>query len=208
MKNKNGLGNMMKEAGILFAITLLAGLALGFVYQLTKEPIRIQKERKIQEACQEVFQDAVSFEALNVTPDEQMRETFAGEGISVGNVFGAYDGNNGLLGYVVEMISTEGYGGKIGLYMGIRNGGILNGVAILEISETPGLGMEAESVLIPQFAGKQESTFTYTKTGAENDSQIDAISGATITTKAVVSAVNAGLTFYGEMLQEGGVSHE
>lgn len=204
MKKKNGLGTMMKEAGILFAITLLAGLALGFVYQLTKEPIRIQKERKIQEACQEVFQDAASFEALSLTPDEQMREAFAGEGISVGNVFGAYDGNNGLLGYVVEMISTEGYGGKIGLYMGIRNDGTLNGVAILEISETPGLGMEAESVLVPQFAGKQEGAFTYTGTGAENDSQIDAISGATITTKAVVGAVNAGLTFYGEILQKGG----
>ena len=208
MKRKNGLGNMMKEAGILFAITLLAGLALGFVYQLTKEPIRIQKEKKIQEACREVFQDADAFEVLNLTPDAQMQETFAGDGISVGNVFGAYDENSRLMGYVVEMISTEGYGGKIGLYMGIRNDGTLNGVAILEISETPGLGMEAESVLIPQFAGKKVAAFTYTKTGAENDSQVDAISSATITTKAVVGAVNAGLTYFAESLQGGGGSHD
>ena len=38
MKNKSDIGTMLKEAGILFAITLIAGLLLGFVYELTKEP--------------------------------------------------------------------------------------------------------------------------------------------------------------------------
>ena len=46
---------MLKEAGILFAITLIAGLLLGFVYELTKEPIRLQEEKAVQEACQAVF---------------------------------------------------------------------------------------------------------------------------------------------------------
>lgn len=49
---------MLKEAGILFAITLIAGLLLGFVYELTKEPIRQQEEKAVQEACQAVFADA------------------------------------------------------------------------------------------------------------------------------------------------------
>ena len=39
---------MLKEAGILFAITLIAGLLLGFVYELTKEPIRLQEEKAVQ----------------------------------------------------------------------------------------------------------------------------------------------------------------
>jgi electron transport complex protein RnfG len=52
VKNKNDIQAMLKEAGILFAITLIAGLLLGFVYELTKEPIRQQEEKAVQEACQ------------------------------------------------------------------------------------------------------------------------------------------------------------
>ena len=64
MKNKNDIQAMLKEAGILFAITLIAGLLLGFVYELTKEPIRQQEEKAVQEACQAVFADAEHFEEL------------------------------------------------------------------------------------------------------------------------------------------------
>ena len=56
--------------------------------------------------------------------------------------------------------------------------------------------MKAEAVLKPQFANKKVSNFTYTKSGATMDSQIDAISGATITTNAVTTAVNAGLYIF------------
>ena len=55
MNSNKDIAVMLKEAGILFAITLLSGLILGFVYELTKEPIRIQEERAIQEACSEVL---------------------------------------------------------------------------------------------------------------------------------------------------------
>ena len=65
MKNKSDLTVMLKEAGILFAITLIAGLVLGMVYELTKEPIRIQQEKAVQEACSAVFQSAASFEEMN-----------------------------------------------------------------------------------------------------------------------------------------------
>ena len=56
---------MMKNTGILLAITLIAGLLLGLVYQVTKEPIAEQEAKAKQEACQEVFADAASFEAKN-----------------------------------------------------------------------------------------------------------------------------------------------
>ena len=65
MKNKNDVQAMLKEAGILFAITLIAGLLLGFVYELTKGPIRLQEEKAVQEACQAVFTDAGHFEELD-----------------------------------------------------------------------------------------------------------------------------------------------
>ena len=68
-KNKNDIQAMLKEAGILFAITLIAGLLLGFVYELTKEPIRQQEEKAVQEACQAVFADAEHFEELEQLVD-------------------------------------------------------------------------------------------------------------------------------------------
>ena len=91
--------------------------------------------------------------------------------------------------------------------MGITKEGQLNGISILSISETAGLGMRAEEVLKPQFSGKIAEKFEYTKTGAVADNQIDAISGATITTNAVTNGVNAGLYYFQNALG-GGVSNE
>lgn len=106
------------------------------------------------------------------------------------------DGSGTLLGYVLTVTSREGYGGDITFTMGIRLDGTLNGISILSISETAGLGMKAEAVLKPQFENKNVSQFTYTKSGAVSDDQIDAISGATITTNAVTTAVNGGLYYF------------
>ena len=108
-------------------------------------------------------------------------------------IYEAKDGSGSVLGYVVETTSSQGYGGNITLYAGIAMDGTLNGISILEISETPGLGMRADQVLTPQFQNKKVSEFQYTKSGSTSDSEIDAISGATITTKALTNAVNGAL---------------
>ena len=55
--------------------------------------------------------------------------------------------------------------------------------------------MKAEDVLVPQFTNKSVDAFSYTKTGSTSDSEIDAISGATITTSALTNGVNAGLSY-------------
>lgn len=84
MKNKNDIQAMLKEAGILFAITLIAGLLLGFVYELTKEPIRQQEEKAVQEACQAVFADAEHFEELDAyTPSADTAQKLADTGITM-----------------------------------------------------------------------------------------------------------------------------
>lgn len=194
---------MLREAGILFAITLIAGLLLGFVYELTKEPIRIQEEKAVQEACSAVFAEATKFEELDVSIDEELTGQLSDSGVKIGTIYAAKDGDT-LLGYVLQTTSTEGYGGNIVLYMGVTLDGSLNDISILEISETPGLGMQAEKVLAPQFHDKNVSNFTYTKTGSKSESEIDAISGATITTKAVTNAVNGGLLVVQNLIQGGG----
>lgn len=108
----------------------------------------------------------------------------------------AKDASGNLLGYVITVTTREGYGGDIQFSIGVRLDGTLNGMSILSISETAGLGMQAEDVLKPQFADKQVEQFEYTKNGATSENQIDAISGATITTNAVTNGVNAGLYYF------------
>lgn len=197
---------MIKDALILFAITLIAGLMLGVVNDITKEPIAQQEQKAKNEACQNVFAAAVSFEAQELADSAQIEQVLTDAGISgadIDELMAAKDASGALLGYVITVTDHEGYGGDIQFSMGITNEGTLNGISLLSISETAGLGMRAGEVLVPQFADKNVSKFTYTKTGATADSEIDAISGATITTNAVVNGVNAGLAYFDKILKGG-----
>lgn len=204
MKNKSDVKVMLKEAGVLFAITLIAGLVLGFVYELTKEPIRLQQEKAIQEACAKVYTDATAFKETGYVPGEDIRAQLGEMGVKIGTVYEACGADGELLGYVMESTTTEGYGGNIVLYVGVTLDGTLNDISILEIAETPGLGMKAEDELVPQFHQKPAATFTYTKSGSSADNEIDAISGATVTTKAVTNAVNGAMLVYENLVQGGG----
>ncbi len=203
----NAVRTMLKEAGILLAITLIAGLVLGFVNELTKEPIRLQEEKAIQEACASVFPTATRFEEAACEISQQVTEELNQNGVKAGTVYRALDSSDAGLGYVIETTSTQGYGGNIVIYTGLSQDGTVQGISFLEISETAGLGMEAESVLGPQFRNVKADLFTYTKTGSRSESEIDAISGATITTRAVVNAVNGALTI-GKELGVGGDGNE
>ena len=133
MKNKSDISVMFREAGILFAITLIAGLLLGVVNELTKEPIRIQQEKAKQEACRAVFQAAESFEELEYEPDEALAQELSASGVKLGSVYRAVGSDGSQLGIVVESTSTQGYGGNITLYVGVANDGTLNDISILEI---------------------------------------------------------------------------
>lgn len=197
---------MIKDALILFAITIISGLLLGAVFQITKEPIALQEQKTKQAACAEVFSAADAFEPVadfdaekaaavlaDKYPDEQIDEVLAAKA------------SGEQIGYVITVTTHEGFGGDIRFMMGVAPDGTLNGISLLAISETAGLGMQADSVLKPQFANKRVSSFQYTKTGASAENEIDAISGATITTNAVTNGVNAGLYyFYNEL--EGGAA--
>ena len=197
---------MIKDALILFAITLIAGLMLGVVNDITKEPIAQQEQKAKNEACQNVFAAADSFESQELADSAKIEQVLTDAGISgadIDELMAAKDASGALLGYVITVTDHEGYGGDIQFSMGITNEGTLNGISLLSISETAGLGMRAGEVLVPQFADKNVSKFTYTKTGATADSEIDAISGATITTNAVVNGVNAGLAYFDKILKGG-----
>ena len=201
---------MLKEAGILFAITLIAGLLLGVVHEVTAEPIKKAEEEAKIKAWNEVFSDAASFDeneegfgVSSASLSEKVKE--AGFKADIEAVVRALDNAGNTLGYVITVNDHEGYGGDIRFSMGIKSDGTLNGISILEISETAGLGMKADPVLTSQLKDIKVDNISFVKGGGGNPSQgtIDAISGATITTTAVTNGVNAGLTAFFEIMKGG-----
>ena len=99
-------------------------------------------------------------------------------------------------GYVITTTDKEGYGGDIQITVGITADGTVNGVSILTINETAGLGMRAkEPAFYEQYQGKQTERFVVSKDGGAGE-PIDALSGATITSRAVTGAVNAALGYF------------
>lgn len=184
----------------LMLITVIAGLLLGAVYEVTKEPIREQKQRAKEAAYKEVFPDAEAFEEQTV--DDTIIAGFQEEGwdVQIDEVMKVLDAQGGEIGYVLTVTDHEGYGGDIQFAMGVRTDGTLNAISFLSIGETAGLGMKAqEDAFKGQFAGKKVERFSYTKDGASAETEIDAISGATITTNAVTNGVNAGLSYIGAL---------
>ena len=188
---------MLKNTLILLIITVAAGALLGIVNENTKGIIAQREAEDKKAAYKEVFMDDLIKAKLS-------ENGFAGE--SIDELCEATDQSGSVLGYVFTITTHEGYGGDIVFTMGVKNDGTVNGISILNISETAGLGMEADKVLKPQFAGKNVESFIYTKTGAAADNEIDAISGATITTNAITNGVNCGLYYFNNYL--GGADHE
>lgn len=199
-----------KNVIVLTLITVIAGFLLGYVYDITKGPIDEATERAKQEAYKSVFATADSF-----TPVAGFNSDIASNGVNMAGISGvsidealeAKDASGNLLGYVFTVTSSEGYGGDVQLSMGVTNDGTINGIEFLSLSETAGLGMNANTPEFKsQFAGMNAKQISYTKSGKQNDYEIDAISGATITTNAVTNAVNAGLSYFDTIA--GGAANE
>ena len=191
-------GKIIKDALILFLITVIAGLGLGAVYGITKVPIEKANYNIQQNAYRTVFPDAASFEDMDGFDSAKATEAAAAAGYAddtIENCVVAVDASGAELGYVISVTDPNSYGGDVTLSIGVTDDGTLN-------NDTAGLGMKAkEDSFSSQFAGKQVESFEVTKTGATSDNQIDAISGATITSSAVTSAVNAGLAYYRTLAQ-------
>lgn len=197
------MSKIIKDCAILFVITLVAGFILGGVYDITKGPIKEQEEAAKQEAYKQVFADAQAFEASEGVNAEAAQKVVVASGdtaTTINEVLAAVDADKKVIGYVFSVTNPEGYGGDIQLSVGIKNDGTVNGYEVLSISETAGLGMKAtESEFKDQFKGKKAEQLQVVKTGAKEEQQIDAISGATITSTAVTKEINACLSYVNSM---------
>ncbi|SCY08432.1 RnfABCDGE type electron transport complex subunit G [Butyrivibrio sp. INlla14] len=200
----NDTKSMIKNALILFAITLVAGILLGLVYQVTKDPIAYQDKLAQDKANQSVFAAASTFNDKEINEAALLDAETKHGGMTIESVKEAVDGSGAALGYVIQ-VQSKGYGDMIEYTVGITNDGNVNGISIISIAETPGLGMNADKVLTPQFVDKAATQFTVVKNGQLTDSntQIEAISGATITSRAVTNGVNAAVDYFNDALKGG-----
>ncbi len=202
--------SLVKDALVLAAITLISGLLLGLVYQITKEPIAKAQAAATQAAYEAVFPTADSFEEVSGFDSEKASAYVHENGYADDDIIACLavkDKSGNELGYVVTVTSHAGYGGDITFSMGISNDGVLNGYSITDISETAGLGMKStEEKFMSQFVNKTLGILEVTKSAPASDTEIQAISGATITSKAVTYGIDAGITYYQSLV--GGASNE
>ncbi|MBE5909708.1 RnfABCDGE type electron transport complex subunit G [Pseudobutyrivibrio sp.] len=201
------MNKLVKDALVLTCITVIAGFALGLVYEITKAPIAKAEAEALQTAYQTVFADAASFEDLEDFDSDAATAIVNNAGYDkekIDNCVVAMDSSGNPIGYVITVTTSAGYGGNITFSMGITNDAVINGYSITSISETAGLGMKArdtgDGTFSSQFINRNAETFTVTKTGASSSSEIDAISAATITSKAVTSGINAGVTYFNSLV--------
>lgn len=207
---------IVKDALILTAFTLILGFVLGLVYEITKEPIAQANAEAEQEAYQNVFADAGYFEALEGFDSEAACKLVADAGYSddIDDVQVAYDKEGGtVLGYVITVTAKDASQANITFSVGIRNDGTVNGYSVTSISETPGLGAyaadddpDSDEDFMDQFKNKKVDVFNVVKQEPTSDDQIEALSGATITSRAVANGVNACIVYFQNELSGGAES--
>lgn len=166
-----------RPALILFVICLVASAALAGTNALTADKI-VQAQLETAEASRKI-----------VLPDAQEFES--ADGYNVGKSGGSD------VGYVFET-ESKGYGGTVKVMTGIDTEGKITGVVILSHSETPGLGANAENQKFLD-GYKQDAPpggIEVIKNTAPASGQIEALTGATITSQAVTDAVNLAIEKY------------
>ena len=193
--------SVVKNALILAAFTLVCGLVLGFVYDLTKDRIAAADLEALHEAYQEVFEEASTFEAIEYDEDEANElVSEAGYSDTIDDVQGAYDADGTLLGYVFTVTAKDGSQGSITLCIGMMLDGTMNGYSITDSSETAGLGSKAsDEEFASQFVDVLVEAFEVVSYTTSDVSKVESISGATITSKAVANACNAAILYFNEL---------
>lgn len=182
------MDKIIKPGIVLFIICTVAATLLGYVFDITREPVRVQEEKTRNIAMQEVLPLATEFTDINMSNDD---------------IKSVYEGTDGgeVVGYAITT-APKGYGGEVVMLTGVDLDGTVTGVSILSMQETPGLGANASN---PEFRNQyigKSSDISVTKSSPAKDNEIEAMTSATITSKAVTAGVNASVDFYKNNVKE------
>lgn len=184
-KKESTLFNMISS---LVVVTLITSTALGYVYELTKGPIAEAKLKKKVKAITEVVP-----EYDNQPVEEMYKIPAPGTSDSLEVYPAKKDGK--LVGSAIRTYSPKGYGGEVWLMIGLLPDGKIEKMAVLEHKETPGLGSKMNNEdFKSQFVGKDPASFKLLV--KKDGGDVDALTGATISSRAVSSAIQLSYDTY------------
>jgi len=178
-KRANTLFNM---ASTMFIVTAVAAVALAGAYNLTKDPIELVKQKKIEDAIGNVLPEFDKIERISVLPYDGGTDSLI--------LYKAYK-NDEHVGTAVESFTNNGFSGQFKIMIGFLPDYSIHNTAVLEHKETPGLGdkMDASKSDFPeQFKGKNPESFALTV--KKDGGQVDAITAATISSRGFCDAVD------------------
>jgi len=166
----------------LTLVVLISVVALTFTDSITRERIEAAEEEEVREMLREIFSEMDSF---TYDEDEELYSVLKG---------------NETIGYAFKA-AGKGYGGDISILVGIGDDFAVTGIEILSHQETPGLGAK---IVDPSFQGQFVGLSADEIALSRNGGKVDAITGATISSSAVVDTVRKGLLGKLSLLKEGG----
>ncbi len=173
--------SVIKPALFLFTVTVIIAVLLGFMYYITEEPIYAQLERELFLAKQILLPAAAAFEVIDYTQSKASSVTTVEKG---------FDASGNKVGYVVT-VTPKGYAGEILAMIGFDVAISITSYSILNLNETPGLGdIAAKPDFINRFAGKSSFPIKIVKIPTANKTDVQAITGATVTSRAIVQGIN------------------
>jgi electron transport complex protein RnfG len=179
---------------VLTCICIASAIALAKVYDLTKGPIAHQKRLEVLRAIKAVLPP------YDNEPDRDMVKLAMGvdkKGEEIQGVFYRGRKEGRLNGVAFKVRSPEGYGGTIEVMVGLLPDGTVHGIEVLSHLETPGLGAKIREAKFKDRFKKR--SLSNTKWAVKKDAgDIDGITGATISSRAVIKAIRGGLEFYGD----------
>ena len=181
-KKQSGIASLVI---VLACICLVSAAILGLVNKVTVGPIQANTEKTVQESLRTVMPIDGDYEDVtDQYSGDPVTVPVTGVSVPVKAVYKAADE-----GYVVETMSPNGFGGALDMMAGVDNDGNVTGIAIISHAETSGLGSKStDPEWQAQFKGVN-GTIGVTKDGY----QINAITGSTITSRAVCDGVNAAI---------------
>lgn len=189
------MNETLKLGLILFIITAVAASVLAISNNITAP--RIAEAAKIADdlAKQEILPEGDKFEPL----DEGKLNEIKDENSDILEIYEGYNGDD-LIGYTVKS-KANGYGGAIELMTGISTEGKITGIKILSHGETPGLGANAtKEYFSDSFKNKSVEGELVAVKEPSGETEVQALTSATITTTAIVDGVNIVREIYNSKL--------
>ena len=170
----------------MFVISIVSGGVLGVVYNATKEPIAAAETAKKTEAIKNVLPEFNELKETTIKSELEDAEL---------PFYLAYDANNNFIGAAVETFTSKGFSGNISSMDGILKDGTVNNISVLQHAETPGLGSKmSEPSFKDQFNNKNANSFNFKV--KKDGGDVDAITAATISSRAFCDAVNRALVTF------------